>query len=382
MESPFREFIYIPGPNPCLTPGPEGTWEDGVIESAHMLKDHDTYCWYYHGSGNGLGYQLGVATASHPLGPWTRHEANPVLALGPPGSWDDHHVACAFIVKEGTDRFTMWYSGMSEAEPDRWGIGLATSNSAVGPWEKHPSNPIIAEFGYVGGVVVREGKYYLYTEHPIGSTGQDYGPVSLAVADRPEGPYSEHDGPILERGEWGDWDDGGVSEAGVFLRSGIFHMFYGGTKLHPTRILGRESIGYAYSHDGINFTRHPQNPVGPREGHPNAAAFAEVHAYYEPPFVYCYHTLRYNDRDGHEDLGVSILATARPFALAMPLMQLDSLSAGVSTDVSECPAIPLGPVARCALTVQATCFGPSTLQAQAAGTVAVRMDQPCVLVPL
>ncbi len=33
------EFIQIPGPNPILTTGPEGAWDDYGIETGGVLKD-------------------------------------------------------------------------------------------------------------------------------------------------------------------------------------------------------------------------------------------------------------------------------------------------------------------------------------------------------
>ena len=58
---------------------------------------------------------------------------------------------------------------------------------------------------------------------------------------------------------------------------GVFHIFYGAAKQHPTRRSTRESIGYAYSLDGYDFTKYGANPVAPRDRNPNAAAFAEVY---------------------------------------------------------------------------------------------------------
>ena len=369
VERAMSNFIHIPGPNPILAPGCEGSWDEGVIEACDIIKDHDTYYLYYHGTSRDSGYQIGVATAAHPLGPWTKHEGNPVLRVGAEASWDSQHVACAAIIKEGVDRYYMWYSGKSAEEGSRWSIGLATAPDPLGPWEKHVGNPIICDFGYVGSVVRVGGEYYMYTEHPIGSTGPDYGPISLATADAPEGPWRPHgENPVLRQGDWGAWDDGGFSEAKVAFREGIFHVFYGGAKLHPTRILSRESIGYAYSLDGVHFTKHLGNPVAPREANPDAAAFAEVHSYFEPPFVYLYHTLRYNSRDGDEDLGVQILATSRPFSISMPVLAVDSLQAGESTSLEACHPIALGPVAALSVTVEGAYDG----QAQAGIRARVR----------
>ena len=376
------QFIHIPGPNPIIKPGPEGSWDEICTEASDAFKDFGSYCLYYHGfgkelnyaTGKGTGYQLGVATSTHPLGPFKKYEGNPVLKVGPKGSWDDIHVACAMILKEGTDKYYMWYSGRGTAmEGSIWSIGLATASNPLGPWEKNQGNPIIEDFGYVGGVVKVNEKYYLYTAYPIGSTGVDYSPMSLAVADSPEGPWKKYpDNPVITQGQWGEWDDGGFSEAEVLYHSGVFHLFYGGTKLYAPRRLSRESIGYAYSFDGYNWVKYGLNPVVTREACPNLACFAEVHAIFESPFIYLYHTTRYKDplRSGqgdtydgykvdlksylYEDLGVQVLVTQRPFSLDIPILNVSTLAPNSSTALKDCPAVNLSQIARLALTVECT----------------------------
>ncbi|MHC4406633.1 MAG: glycoside hydrolase family protein [Planctomycetota bacterium] len=358
-------FIQIPGPNPILTPGSEGAWDGQIIEAADALSDFGTYYLYYHGNG-GEGYQVGVATSSHPLGPFKKHGDKPVLERGPPGSWDDRHVACAMVLKEGVRKYLMWYSAKGSSEEYRtWSIGLAMADNPLGPWKKYPRNPIIEDFGYVGGVVQADGKYWLYTAYPIGSTGPDYSPMALATADQPEGPWTIYPhNPVLKQGEWGEWDDGGFSEAEVLYHSGVFHMFYGGAKLYTPRILTRESIGYAYSFDGMNFVKYGRNPVATREAEPNAAAYAEVHSILEPPFIYIYHTLRYRKpwRERFkpqfplvEDLGVQVLVLQRPFSLDMPVLHLPSLPGGRTTGLSGSSSVALSQVTRAALTAECAC---------------------------
>ncbi|MFH1265859.1 MAG: hypothetical protein ABIK89_09025 [Planctomycetota bacterium] len=356
-------FVQIPGPNPILVPGGSGAWDDGVVEAADALKDNGVYYLFYHATGAGKGYRLGVATASGPLGPFRKHGREPLLDLGRPGSWDDRHVACAMIIKEGPDRYLMWYSGLGAAgEYSKWSIGLATASNLLGPWKKHEGNPILPDFGYVGGVVKVDGKYYLYTAYPIGSIAPDYSPMALATADRPEGPWTRWPkNPVLKEGKKGQWDDGGFSEAEVLHWGGAFHMFYGGAKVRPVRILTRESIGYAYSLDGYNFQKFAGNPVASREANPNAAAFAEVHAIVELPFIYLYHTLRYKEplTPAHkkrfpavEDLGVQILVTSKPFQLEMPVLAGKTLGPNATTSLAESPPICLGNVTRVTLTAQ------------------------------
>ena len=359
-------FIQIPGPNPLLTPGPKGAWDDGITEAADAFRDVCTYYFYYHAAGDGKGYRLGAASSDHPLGPFEKHGNAPILDLGPEGTWEDRHVACAMVFKEAPEEYYMWYSGLgSSPQHQTWSIGLATAKHPLGPWEKYEGNPILEDFGYVGGMVKINGKYHLYCAHPISAPGYqgDYSPLAVALADSPEGPWSKHPGnPLMAKGERGEWDDGGISEAEVLYHNGMFHLFYGGTERYGPRL---ESIGYAYSFDGLEFTKYGRNPVAVRQANPNAAAFAEVHAIIEPPFIYLYHTLRPERHDGQicpwvEDLGVQVLATETPFSLDMPVLNVDSLGPGRTTTLADSPPIGLGSIAHASLTAQCTYTGNAT----------------------
>lgn len=357
QQAVFKQFMQIPGPNPILTPGGKDTWDENVIECCNVFKDGDTYYLYYHGVPKNkdiwsrLSYRVGVAASSHPLGPWKKYEKNPIIDLGSEGSWEEQCVACVAVLKEEADKYYMWYTGLKKGEFPKCNIGLATASSPLGPWKKYESNPILEDFGYLGGVVKIGDKYYMYNEYPIGASSPDQGPFALATANSPEGPWTKYQGnPVIPAGDWGAWDDGGYSEAGVLYRDGVFHIFYGGTKW--TKL---ESIGYAYSFDGYNFVKYPRNPVALREKNPDTSAFAEVHALYEPPFVYLYHTLRYISRGpNEEDIGVQILATSTPFRLTMPVLSSDSLGAGRSSELTSCPPISLEHISDIALTVECT----------------------------
>jgi len=167
----FERLIHIPGPNPIIKSGGPGDWDENCIEACNVVKDGHTYYFYYHGVPDdnekwGPGsYRMGVATATHPLGPWRKYGQAPLLDVGPEGGWDSGFVACATVLKEQENTYYMFYSGLAG---ERQGtlpqsIGLATADSPLGPWEKHEKNPIIEDFGYVGGVIKVDGKYYMYS---------------------------------------------------------------------------------------------------------------------------------------------------------------------------------------------------------------------------
>jgi len=352
-------FIQIPGPNPLIIPGEKSEWDGAVVEAGNVFKDEHTYYFYYHGAPRDKnkwprdGYRIGVASASHPLGPWKKHDANPIIDLGPQGSWKGLHVACPAVIKEEGDKYYMWFGGMKEdtGEFGRWDIGLMTASHPLGPWEEYEDNPVLEDFGFVGGVVKKDGRYYMYNVYPIGSESPDSGPICLAIADKPEGPWKKHEGnPVIPGGEWGAWDDGGFSEAGMLYHDGVFHCFYSGVKWEKL-----ESIGYAYSFDGYNFMKYSGNPVAPRENSPGVSAFAEIHALYEPPFHYLYHTLRYiSDGGEREYLGVQVLTTQKPFSISMPVLNIKSLAAGKTTLLTDSPPLSLGNITRLAITVHCT----------------------------
>ena len=348
-------FIQIPGPNPLISPGTGSDWDAGVVEAGNIFKDRETYYFYFHGAPRDRerwprrGYRIGVASAPHPLGPWTKHDANPIIDLGPVGSWKGLHVACAAVLKERGNKYYMWFGGMKkdEGEFGVWYISLATASHPLGPWKEYEGNPILEDFGFVGGVVKVGGKYHMYNTWPIGLNSPDSGPLNLATADKPEGPWTKYEGnPVLPAGEWGAWDDGGFSEPGVIYHDGVFHCFYSGVKWEKL-----ESIGYAYSFDGINFIKYSGNPVAIRENDPGTTAFAETHTFWEPPFFYLYNTQRYQGRRG-EYLGVQILTNQRPFTLQMPVLNLETVAAGATTSLDDCPPISLNHMTRLALTAE------------------------------
>jgi predicted GH43/DUF377 family glycosyl hydrolase len=186
---------------------------------------------------------------------WTKH-TEPVLDVGPEGSWDDRGVAtpCVLYIN---DTLHMWYAGVSNIS-DLISIGYATSTDGF-TWDKDTLNPVLTGGGegswdqedvYVPNVLFLDTIYYMWYN------GNDGGGESLCLATSPDGRYwTKHpDNPVLDAGETGSWDSDHVGPGSVYYDS-AFHLWYGGIKGGFVR------SGYATSQDGIHWTKHPDNPV-------------------------------------------------------------------------------------------------------------------------
>lgn len=187
--------------NPVMTDSE--AWEGPEVAPTCWFYDPDVlggkYVLFYHGGGNSIQRQIGVATADSLTGPWTKYASNPILSYGSSGAWDAQFVADAKVVKLGTGSYVMFYYGVPASGGGR--IGRATASSVFGPWTKDAGNPV---FGYGAG---------------------------------------------------GAWDDDAVQSPGLVYVDGVYHMWYVGDDG------ANEALGYAYSADGQNWTRGPQNPV-------------------------------------------------------------------------------------------------------------------------
>ena len=360
------KFIQVPGPNPLLVPGEKGAWDDGMLEMCDILKDDGKYYLYYHATGQGESYRIGVAVADSPLGPFQKYGDRPILDLCGFGEGDnDRYIACGTVFKESTDSYYLFYSLQQRDDQLNYYIGVATASHPLGPWTKSPKNPIMQNFGYVGGVTKKDGKYYMFNEYPTRVQAVDYGHISVAVADHPEGPWEPcRETPVMPVESWGTWDDAGYSESNVSYDGTLFHMFYGGAKTHANRLKSQESIGYAYSVDGKEFIKYGRNPVARREAMAFGAAMAECCFLAEYPYFYVYHTLRYTepwfapDREkfpSMEHIGVQVLSVADRFTVSYPVFSLASL-AGDGQEASDLAKLPLSVenADRYALTVAAT----------------------------
>jgi hypothetical protein len=101
------------------------------------------------------------------------------------------------------------------------------------------------------------------------------------------------------------WESGGMDPGFVFPRDGNYLMLYAAAPQNAARMSSLDSIGYAYSTDGLNFTRSQYNPI---LSDPNVA-LDNVNVLAENGKIYVYYTFCQN---GVESLGQITLNSLPP----------------------------------------------------------------------
>lgn len=260
------------------------------------------------------------------LGPqqWVRDTEGPVLSLGEKGDFDDTHIFCAMVAKEG-GKYWMWYCGSSgfahdvapERMPDErvFSMGLAKSDDGK-QFEKHPGNPV---FGLNEGTrsvltptILRnadgtlqrvDGKIRMwFSSANLGGGGR---PHSIQAAESVDGiHWSNVSSDLIERAycpsvikegneyrmwytepgsypwvlrharssdglnwkiddepvfsETQDWERLVSNYPAVSKVGDIYLMWY---TSYETEDKLKVAIGFAVSEDGIQWHKHPHNPV-------------------------------------------------------------------------------------------------------------------------
>lgn len=241
--------------NPVLDVGPSGSWEENGVLAQGVFFDGTTYQMWYTGlNSNSIG-RLGYATSPDRI-TWTKYDGNPVLDAGPPDSWDQAGVGSPSVIFDGTT-YHMWYDGV---DGNNRRIGYATSSDGIA-WTKYAANPIL-DLGPSGtwddeGVhqpsIIFDG-----TTYHLWYTGDDGSNSRIGYATSPDRvTWTKVAGnPVMDLGAPGNWDEVAVGGPSVISDGTSYQMWYGGIDASTT---GR--TGYATSPDGVTWTKFAGNPV-------------------------------------------------------------------------------------------------------------------------
>jgi predicted GH43/DUF377 family glycosyl hydrolase len=180
-------------------------------------------------------------------------EAQPVLARGRQGEWDDADVLNPSVVRAGGTFFNL-YSGFDSAT---WHTGLALSVDGVS-WEKQgrvlSPDPASWESDYIAanGSALHDGARFLYW-YQAGERGRTQ--IGLAVSADARG-WEKHPGPVLDFGAPGAWDEAGLGDPYVIRCGAVFYLYYLGQNRN-----GVQRLGVARSEDGIHWQKSDRNPI-------------------------------------------------------------------------------------------------------------------------
>jgi len=126
---------WIVDPEPILSPGSEGSWDEKNIFWPSVIRDENGYRMYYGAQNSSLQGSIGMATSQDGF-KWIKNE-NPVLL--PEEDWETTKVDRP-RVQHTPDGWIMIYQGGAAVE----NRGLAVSADGIS-WSKYYQNPFITQ---------------------------------------------------------------------------------------------------------------------------------------------------------------------------------------------------------------------------------------------
>lgn len=225
-----QQFNYheLPVFKPSIVSGAFDT--EGVF-GASVLFDGTTYRMWYNAynvqpyyAGN---LRVGLATSTDGIN-WSRYSPDPVLELGPPGSWDDKWAYCNTVLYED-NVFKMWYTGFDGSVLQ---IGYAESTDGIN-WTKSVLNPVVAPQGSSSGgldAVQNPRVIHTATGYEMWFNGKTSSPkYHVYYASSADGiTWSYTPNTVLSTGNSGTFDDLWVWCPSVILKDNIYKMWYSG----------------------------------------------------------------------------------------------------------------------------------------------------------
>lgn len=244
-------FVWNRSEHNPIFPAAPGTWREAQTANPDLLLNGDTYYMYFRGQRAGHD-RIGVATIpkNNFDGITWNIRPEPVIDVGEPGSWDEHHALDpASIVFRG--KVFLYYTGVSP-HADR-AICLAVSENGI-DFVKYDHNPVL-----VGGapeVVLHNDTLYLFFWK--GVPGKKGFQIHCAIST--DGfHFAEPQGsPVLPVGGEGAWDSFTVETPRIFREYGLYYMLYCGSdrnKDYPFH------AGLATSTDLRHWTKYSANPI-------------------------------------------------------------------------------------------------------------------------
>lgn len=263
---------------PLLSWGPPGSWYEGQLFPGALLKHGHTYYLYVNGSDlraadqeSGGRVRIGVAV-SQDLVHWTLQDG--FLLEGEAGTWDAISVFANGAVIAPDGRIAISYAAYHGADEHGWlGFGLALADRPEGPFTKHPANPVfpLGPPGAWDSIVMHEhhltridDQYVLFYTGFDGEHDRAGVATSQDLVHWTRHPHNPVLGPRTS-GIW--WDSGHVRGRSLTKIGDTYYALYEGAAPSRNMHVPRwwDTIGLARSNDLIDWEYHPLDPIIPQQ---------------------------------------------------------------------------------------------------------------------
>ena len=190
---------------------------------------------------------------------WTKYPGNPVLP-GQPGTWYAYTTMNSVLYNADSSRYEMWFTaGAQIAYP--YTIGYAWSSDGIS-WNVYSANPVLTPTSGEWDAYMVLAPYVLREngQYKMWYTGCATSSIldRIGYATSPDGiNWTKH--PLNPVLEPGTepWESAAVAYPCIMPYSNGYKMWYGGYSAN----LSETALGYATSPDGITWEKYAGNPV-------------------------------------------------------------------------------------------------------------------------
>lgn len=171
--------------------------------------------------------------------PWVKNTKNPVLKKGAPYGFDFYALSDGWVLfHEGV--YKMWFTGGGAVPPDtvlHSSIGYATSPDGI-TWTKHAANPVLDisknrwdSLGVETVTVLIDTAAPATQRYKMWYAGQTRTAYTYEIgyAFSADGlHWTKHEAPVLTTGGSGTWDNCFIEGPSVLKEGGVYKMWYAG----------------------------------------------------------------------------------------------------------------------------------------------------------
>lgn len=163
-------------------------WDAAMVHNPTIHEFDGRYYLVHIGNRDGRPFtqQIGVAVADDLYGPWERFD-EPLLGPGLYRAWDWLMATNPAIVRHPNGQFWLYYKSWDIGDLTRK-MGLAIADEIMGPYEKHPDNPLVdyspeskqVEDAYVW---IEDGVFYMLMADNGGGVVRQHGGALITSED-------------------------------------------------------------------------------------------------------------------------------------------------------------------------------------------------------